>query len=113
VEREGRLSERRGRRRKKGRRLTRKGRREKREERCQMTFGQALEQMWHGIKVRREGKKGYIYLVLPKNQRTHRAWIGWVDEGGMEQPWSCPVEDVLAEDWEIVPVTSAIERKTL
>lgn len=68
-----------------------------------MDFGEALKQMWHGAVVRRSGwKKGvYVYIVLPGNQRTHRPWFGIVDEGGMENVWSVPCEDVLAEDWEL------------
>ncbi len=90
-----------------------------------MNFGQALEVLKKGQRVRRIGWNGlndqYIYLVAGSNfkvnrepllsmfgeghEMTYQAHIDMITQQGSAVPWLASQTDVLAEDWDIVPIS--------
>ncbi len=90
-----------------------------------MNFGQALEVLKKGQRVRRTGWNGlndqYIYLVAGSNfkvnrepllsmfgeghEMTYQAHIDMITQQGSAVPWLASQTDVLAEDWDIVPIS--------
>lgn len=83
-----------------------------------MNFGQAIEELKQGHRLKRSGWNGpnqYIYLVAGSNFKvnrepllsmfgeghdmTYQAHIDMLTEQGSAVPWLASQTDVLAEDW--------------
>ncbi len=86
------------------------------------TFGDALECLWRGVKVRRRGWNGkgmFLFLVPGSTFQVNRApLLGIYPEGTVVNyqphidmktandtvvPWLASQSDVLADDWEAIP----------
>lgn len=80
-----------------------------------MNFGQAIEQLKSGFKVRRRGWNGkgiFIKLQRPDDQSVNTLPYIYIDTCGLvtnnpdapkgRVPWLASQTDMLAEDWEFV-----------
>lgn len=70
-----------------------------------MTFGEAIEELQLGYKLRRRGWNGtgmFIALQVPdKRSKMKRPYIYISPVGGELVPWVASHTDMLSEDWEI------------
>jgi len=94
-----------------------------------MNFGQALEELKTGRKLRRKGWNGkdiFIkmqYALTPVPQRMTQDYI-YIDTTGLQTdnqyaprnrvPWFASQTDMLADDWEVVdPIKASIHRDAM
>lgn len=70
-----------------------------------LNFGQALEELKRGHKVRRTGWNGknmWCALQVPdEHSKMGRPYIYMSDAQGLLVPWLASQTDLLADDWEI------------
>ena len=73
-----------------------------------MNFGQAIEALKIGKRLRREGWNGkgqYIELQVPdEHSKMKHPYIYIHPVDGRLVPWLASQTDMLADDWEVVPV---------
>lgn len=71
-----------------------------------MNFGQAIEHLKNGRKVRRTGWNGKgMYLYLESHLLNYEPCIVMFTAQGKHQPgWLASQADMLAEDWDLIEV---------
>lgn len=71
-------------------------------------IGWAIKQMYHGLKVRRQGWNGrgmYLAIQFPDANSANTLPYVWIKTvQGDRVPWLCSQTDLLAQDWEVATV---------